>query len=976
MNLDNYFARYLSKKSRPAVPIPMTEAMTSYKITVNDTKIASGPEAVTSPSPPQPTGTPPLDASPHEVIMTLMDDDIERENVAQPGKRARNEVSEGSALPAKAAAKSFLTVPRREVSDEDELDMLLGREKAQEVKLVDALARDGTTVSSLTLLTRGNGERGPVSAETATASRLGSLPWRTASNRAREAFATFFDLQFQFELHCSTELLSCFRPFFKDKTLARIERGTDLRPIFFPAPKIPAAPMAALSGCVLRDYQVAGVQFLLDKFHRGMSCILSDDMGLGKTAQIACFLHTLKTVDSIDGPHLIVAPLSTLTSWTRELARWAPGLKVFKYHGERRARQQSRNNPLYRHAVMVTTPAVLNQDRSLFRKRAWVVVIVDEAHVLKGHNTNVSSISRKLQACFRIAVTGTPVHNNAREVWSLLSFLYPSLTAGYDNGTVDSVEAAEDCARLLHHIMLRRTKDSMELGIPPRVDEPLVLLEPTYVQSQILSSLTDRALEDDCGRQMQCHLSHQRAVCNHPMMLLLLAAEKKCSASASLEERMRVGGVEANEQTLIAPSAKIVYLDGLLPKLRSEGHRCLIFSNFTSTLDLLQAYCGLRGYSYERLDGNCNRVERELSMLRFNAANSNCFVFLVTTTAGGVGVTLTGADTVILYDAHFNPQLDRQAADRAHRLGQTRPVHVYRLCLRHTVEEHIREVAARKASLGDFIVDGGRRSGAEDVRLTSEDIRAMLEQLESHRRERQASLVSPTTADLQMQRDMSISCSQRRAEDKVVEEILRVEANGLPGPSLRSGTDRQFGGRVAVTTHNCYVCGGIMHHLEPLYHCIVCPKAYHAQCVGERKPKLGEATKGNWSCPRHVCHSCGKPQAADGAIFMCVGCPRSFCFDCLDPRYLAMDEGGTGLLHVRRTYDTAEAEEVVPKRSCYYITCLRCCGVVSSSESDADVGSASDSGSTENGGSSSEGRRDDEAMTVTDSDDVETSTSG
>uniref|UniRef100_A0A0A9WKK3 Putative global transcription activator SNF2L1 n=1 Tax=Lygus hesperus TaxID=30085 RepID=A0A0A9WKK3_LYGHE len=137
----------------------------------------------------------------------------------------------------------------------------------------------------------------------------------------------------------------------------------------------------------------------------------------------------------------------------------------------------------------------------------------------------------------------------------------------------------------------------------------------------------------------------------------------------------------------------MIYIDKLLTELKSGGHRVLIFSNFTTSLDFIEALCILRQHSYERLDGNCNRVERELAILRFNNHNSQCFVFLVTTTAGGVGITLTGADTVILFDAHYNPQLDRQAADRAHRIGQTRPVRVYRLCLQHTIEESIRMIA-------------------------------------------------------------------------------------------------------------------------------------------------------------------------------------------------------------------------------------------------------------------------------------------
>lgn len=848
-----------------------------------------------------------------------------------------------------------------EDDDDDELDVLLGKEEADKMKRFEAILAEG-----------GEGNAGKASASLrkstdCTAIPIGALAWSTSSNRVRESFATYFSRQFEYELRQSEELFDSFEPFFKDKQLRRIIEDDDLHQVFLgPSHPVTADGVGALPDCVLRDYQVHGVQFLLEHFHRGVSCILSDDMGLGKTAQICAFLQVLRRMNKVEGPHLIVAPLSTLTSWTRELARWAPQLQVLKYHGERKAREHARRSRHYRHAVVVTTPAVLTQEKAFFRKRAWVVVIVDEAHVLKGRDTNVTHTSRKLHACFRVAVTGTPVHNNVKEVWSLMSFLYPSLTAGYggDGGDDDSLQAAADCARLLRHIMLRRTKESTELGIPPRIDEPVILLEPTYIQSQVLSQLTARVLQEaeetqkanaGSGRQFQAHLSRQRAVCNHPMSLRLLATEERNASSVALHDRLRAAGVSIDERTLVATSAKMVYLDQMLPRLKAERHRCLLFSNFTTTLDLLEAFCELRQYSYERLDGSCNRVERELSMLRFNAPTSTCFLFLVTTTAGGVGVTLTGADTVILFDAHFNPQLDRQAADRAHRIGQTRPVHVYRLCLANTVEEHIREIADTKASLGDFIVEGGtghhsRKGNGDDgsTRLTAEDIRSLMERLASSRSHAPLSsgtaILSPTSTDaLARQEGFVASLSQRAEEDAVVADLVRVERGGLPEGRGGGGGASSGGGPGAVAvTHNCFVCGGIMHPMEPLYHCQVCPKAFHADCLGLKRPKVGENVSRHWSCPRHACSTCGKAQAMDGAIFMCVSCPRSFCFDCLDPRYLALDAAGTELLHIKKTYPEAEAEGVTEKRTSYYLSCLRCCGVLPSSSSSSSSGGGSD----------------------------------
>ncbi|KAG5477611.1 hypothetical protein CUR178_05317 [Leishmania enriettii] len=994
MSLDNYFAKFLRKDNargpkehkleettlsaaracEPAKPATATSPKQSIEegshALLRDGGRSSGDAAEAQPQPPY--GSPNAAGGQDDVLQlqwgaTTTEGmaaapaaESARRNIA-PLKRPREAavaMSSSSDLPETAleapTAKRLLTRRAASEDDDDELALLLGSQKANEVREVDAILKDVARAQKTPSPSLWCGNN--AAAETSSVCAVSSLDWQTSSSATRETIARCFQQQLEWKLHHSADLFAAFQPFFKDRALDRIAAGEGLRPVLCAAPaSITSEAVGALPGCALRPYQVEGVQFLLDHFHLGMSAILGDDMGLGKTAQVSAFLHILKQLHNIDGPHLIVAPLSTLTSWTRELARWAPQLRVVKYHGERRTRAAISSCSHNRHAVFVTTPALLHLDKRFFRKRSWVTVVVDEAHVLKAHDTAITSASRKLTACYRVAVTGTPVHNNLQEVWSLMSFLYPWLMAGYDPGVRDTGRQAEECAKVLQYIMLRRTKADMELGIPPRVDEPLTKLEPTYVQMQLLSCLTAHALqESSSGHQLHGHLSHQRAVCNHPLALRLLAYKGRTHGSEnSIETRMQAAGVPMDAAHLIDPSAKMRYLDMLLPRLKAQGHRCLIFSNFTTTLDMLEAMCHLRGHSYERLDGSSNRVERELSMLRYNHPRSSRFLFLVTTTAGGVGVTLTGADTVILFDAHFNPQLERQAADRAHRIGQTRTVHVYRLCLQGTIEEHIRDIAVRKASLGDFIVEGGRRQGARgrglvaDDRvdaacITADDIREMFQRFEEKHHARQPAgdspASSPTLPPSSDRADDSSSSVSHAAEDAMVKDLLRVEQNGLP-VSAAAANHRGGGGGLAsppVQTHHCFCCGATMHPMEPLLHCTVCPKAYHAACIGERPPNPGEAVKRFWSCPRHACFSCGKQQAADGAIFMCDACPRSFCFDCLDPRYLEMDASGARLLHIRDTYAGMEEEEMGPKRSCYYVTCLRCCGLLSSSSGSSD----------------------------------------
>ncbi|ORC89605.1 transcription activator [Trypanosoma theileri] len=856
-----------------------------------------------------------------------------------------------STIPASSSPVKVVLLPDDGEEEEEELRLLLGDTNKVFIRpekvTLPAVAETGRILNESPLM----GEAVHTVDSSNKAVSLKDLPWDTRSNTVLEELAERFEAQFKWELQKNKELLDVFEPFFSDRALDRIENNHQ-KAQFLPATNVTVEKTATSGGYTLRSYQLTGVQFMLNKFHSGMPCILADDMGLGKTAQIASFLNFLKSEHNIDGPHLIVSPLSTLTSWTRELARWSPTLRVVKYHGERKGRTALRSARVNRHCVYVTTPSVLNQDRGFFRKRAWVVAVVDEAHVLKGSSTMISSVARKLKSCFRIAVTGTPVHNNVGEVWSLLSFLYPSFCTRYDGSDDNTVEAAENSARLLQHIMLRRTKGSIELGIPPRVDEPTIMINPTGVQQRLLTRMTEQVLSENesSGTSLQLHLTHQRIVCNHPLALRLLAAEGRNSGNSGWEERMMSAGVPLEESSIITPSAKMIELDRMLRKFKEEGHRCLIFSNFTSILDLLQALCVLRGYSFERLDGSTQRVERELSMTRFNAPDSACFLFLLTTTAGGVGVTLTGADTVILFDSHYNPQIDRQAADRAHRIGQTRVVRVYRLCLRNTMEERILNVALRKASLGDFIVEGGSCKGDESsgMSLSADRIRQLFEVASNttnnnntlntndnnhnHITDSALENKNKNKNDDDEVVDVDADDVDTTAEDLMVEDLLHIQEEGLP-KVFTTKIESRSGRQTVGVTHNCFVCGEIMRPLEPLYHCSVCPKAYHADCIGERKLQVGVNSLRHWTCSRHSCSSCGKAQAVDGAIFMCTECPLAFCFDCLDPRYFDLDENKTQFVHIRRMYPGMEMEGMDVRQSVYYITCLRCCGVLSSSTS-------------------------------------------
>lgn len=718
------------------------------------------------------------------------------------------------------------------------------------------------------------------------------FPWSSKSSSERKEFiADVFHSSFSKRLR-DDPAYSCFAPFVKHKYVDRYAEMNDVE--IEPAPKLTHGDIACQSNCKLRDYQLQGVQFLLDSFHIGMSAILADDMGLGKTAQLCAFLGVLNTRYGIDGPHLIVVPLSTITGWVRELGRWAPGLKVHKYQGSKK----SRSLEGARDAVIVTTPATLLSDRERLRGRTYVTMVVDEAHMLKNGSTQIVGLCSKMVACSRISLTGTPIQNSVREVWSQMSFLFPYV---FDKrGDIDDDEAVEQCQKVLSVIMLRRTKGSMDLGIPPKVEEPTLMIEPTELQSTLLAALgasSDGVDNTAIGRLFM----NLRKICNHPMTVALLADEQRDRVTTSGDfettglARLASAGVPITEEALVHTSAKMIKLELLLKELKDAGHRVLIFSNFTSQLDVLEGFCSLRGYAYERLDGSSNRVERELAMTRFNQPECTTFVFLISTTAGGVGVTLTGADTVILYDCHYNPQVDRQATDRAHRIGQKRPVHVYKMCLKGTAEEQIQRIAQAKAIIGDMVVDGVATSASAAKFFSIDDMRKLLR----------------TTA-----------ASSHESESKYLPMLLAALDKPSDVATGQSNSNRRGVKSFEKRTNICFNCDEKMRPMEALVYCQSCPKGYHPDCLQEPGPFPRQ-----WTCPRHFCRECEKPSQEDGALFYCVSCPSSFCLDCLHPDYMAIGDDGVNLRHVSRTYQGMEAEEMTPSRQTYYITCRACAGM-------------------------------------------------
>ncbi|XP_004853945.1 chromodomain-helicase-DNA-binding protein 1-like isoform X2 [Heterocephalus glaber] len=426
-----------------------------------------------------------------------------------------------------------------------------------------------------------------------------------------------------------------------------------------------------LAGIHLRPYQLEGVNWLVECFHCRNGCILGDEMGLGKTCQtIALFIYLEGRLND-EGPFLILCPLSVLSNWKEEMERCAPGLSCVTYAGDKEERvhlQQVLTQDSHFH-VLLTTYEICLRDASFLKSFSWSVLVVDEAHRLKNQSSLLHKTLSEFSVVFSLLLTGTPIQNSLQELYSLLSFVEPDLF---------SKEQVEDFVQRYQDIE-KESKSASELH---RLLQPFLLRR---VKAEVATELPKKT----------------EVVIYHGMSAL----QKKYYKAILMKDL----GVEPEPfevgDHLIEASGKLHLLDKLLAFLYSRGHRVLLFSQMTQMLDILQDYMDYRGYSYERVDGSVRGEERHLAIKNFG--QQPIFVFLLSTRAGGVGMNLTAADTVIFIDSDFNPQNDLQAAARAHRIGQNKPVRVIRLIGRDTVEETVCRRAASKLQLASVAVGGG-----------------------------------------------------------------------------------------------------------------------------------------------------------------------------------------------------------------------------------------------------------------------------
>ncbi|KAK4876073.1 hypothetical protein RN001_012495 [Aquatica leii] len=550
-------------------------------------------------------------------------------------------------------------------------------------------------------------------------------------------------------------------------------------------------------GGTLKPYQVEGLTWLIILFENGLSGILADEMGLGKTVQvIALICHLYER--HLDGPYLIVAPLSTIPNWVSEFKRFSPKIPVILFHGNKEERHYLERQINSKHyldgklvkPVIITTFNIPLIAGKYLSTHVYQYLIVDEGHRLKNHLSKLSLELQKLKSSNRLLLTGTPLQNNMTELWSLLNFILPHLFTDLksfsdfllmddiENNESESASLVSTLHQVLSPFMLRRLKTDVLIDLVPKKEVlvycPLSNLQLSlykYILEKNIRQLKDpngvEEVDDEPKSKRRCNQMPKkyteydsedsdfeaeadidqfvpmtqetkklvapfvcRLTMQNPAIMFKKVVNHPYLVHFPLDPNSPVKKLLVDEQ-LINQSGKMLVLEAMLAKLHAGGHKVLLFSTLVMTIHLIEEFLIMRNYEYRQLDGSLRLESRRAAIEEFNN-DPNVFIFLCSTRAGGLGVNLTAADTVIFFDRDWNPQVDIQAQDRCHRIGQTKPVMIYTLIAKNTIDERILHCGNVKRKLEKVVIkDGQFKDVVKRTKLLDFDFEELKKILES-----------------------------------------------------------------------------------------------------------------------------------------------------------------------------------------------------------------------------------------------------
>ncbi|GJQ73042.1 brm [Trypoxylus dichotomus] len=560
----------------------------------------------------------------------------------------------------------------------------------------------------------------------------------------------------------------------------------------------------------LKEYQIKGLEWLVSLYNNNLNGILADEMGLGKTIQTIALITYLMEKKKVNGPFLIIVPLSTLSNWVLEFEKWSPSVVVVSYKGSpagRRAIQSQMRSTKFN--VLLTTYEYVIKDKGVLAKLPWKYMIIDEGHRMKNHHCKLTQVlNTHYLAPHRLLLTGTPLQNKLPELWALLNFLLPSIFKSCSTfeqwfnapfaTTGEKVELNEEetilIIRRLHKVLrpflLRRLKKEVESQLPDKVEYIIkcdmsglqrVLYKHMQSKGVLLTDGSEKGNKGKGGAKALMNTIVQlRKLCNHPFMFQNIE-EKYC-------DHVGMAGGVISGPDIYRASGKFELLDRILPKLKSTNHRVLLFCQMTQLMTIMEDYLSWRAFGYLRLDGTTKAEDRGDLLKKFNTKNSEYFIFLLSTRAGGLGLNLQSADTVIIFDSDWNPHQDLQAQDRAHRIGQQNEVRVLRLMTVNSVEERILAAARYKLNMDEKVIQAGmfdqKSTGSERQQflqsILHQDGDDEEEENEVPDDETVNQMVARTEAEFELFQKMDLERRREEAKLGPARKSRLIEENELP----------------------------------------------------------------------------------------------------------------------------------------------------------------------------------------------------